>query len=163
MLTEPQGFGKGVRMIVYASGRQYGKTRALLAWLATEPHAYVMVSTYARKEQLLGQIRQTPLARLGRPHWEHQILVAENIGRPRRLFGPIAIEDFDDVVRAMWGPAAHLEFVTMTATTLLPDQWSGQDEEYLEGEEAPVWDAAKEIEVSKEPPDPSVYMRSRGA
>jgi hypothetical protein len=147
-------------MIVYASGRQYGKTAALLAWLATEPHAYVIVADQARKEYLLGRIRDTPLARLGREHWYRQIIVANQHHLRDRLFGAVAIEDFQDVMRAMWGPANHVEFVTMTATTLLPDQWSETPEDFVDGEEAPVWDEAKEI---TQLPNPAVYMRSRGA
>lgn len=134
-------------MIVYASGRRYGKTQALLAWLATEPFAYVVVANQMRKQELLARIRETPMARLGLDHWKQRIIVAGPSLRRERLLGRVAIEDLDEVLRAMWEPIA-VEFVTMTAAALRADDWTTHVEDYVDGEEVTPWVDVPEIEGS---------------
>jgi hypothetical protein len=148
-------------LFVLITGRQMGKTQAIVSWLMENPEwRAVIVSNKERAEYLLARIRRTPLASLGKKYWEERIITASRFPMALRGHGffEVALEDFESLFETMYG--VKVGFMVATGTVIAPDM---PDVDIIDGEEA--WEDDEPLELSYKPelPDPAVYMRSRGA
>jgi len=122
------------------TGRQWGKTHAIINWLAENPQDRgVIVTDQERKRYILSRIRQTPLYRLGKMHWDMRII---SLGERTWLRGSgvpfrsnvreLAIDDFDDVLRSIFD--ARVDFVTGSGTLIAPPAMQQYRTDYVDSE-----------------------------
>lgn len=147
-------------LFVLITGRQHGKTQAIVSWLMEDPSwRGVIVANHQRKAEIMARIRRTPLAYLGKRYWEERVIT---VGRfPMQLrgrgFREVALEDFEHLFQEMYG--VPVGFLVATGTVIAPDM--PDTDGVIDGEE--VWPDEEPLELEAALPDPSVYFRSRGA
>lgn len=135
-------------MFVYVAGRQQGKTLATVRWLLEKPqHRAILVSNAKRKDHIMRTLQQLGPIR-DRSYWSFRIIVVQQLDAfrdidPRGIAQELAIDDLDEVLKAVFG--SRVDFATVNATPLLAGTWQ-RNFSLKDTSPAEPW-----IEDSKEP------------